>query len=46
MNKIVLMVLCAGLLSVAAGLVFLLTWDIPAPSQTVERELADDNFPR
>ena len=31
---------------VVAGGVFLLTWDIPPPSQTVEKVLPDDRFPQ
>jgi len=33
-------------LLVGAGGVFLATWDIPAPTQTIEKELPDDRFPR
>jgi hypothetical protein len=31
---------------VVAGGVFLLTWDIPPPTQTVEKVLPDDRFPQ
>ncbi len=32
--------------ALGAGLIMLLTMDIPAPSKPVERTLADDDFPR
>lgn len=31
---------------VAGGTVFLVTWDIPPPTATVETVLPDDRFPR
>jgi hypothetical protein len=46
MNKAVMVVLTAGVLSLLVGLVFLLTWDIPAPSEKVERVLPDDELPK
>lgn len=38
----------AALLVLAIGglAVFLATWDIPAPSQKVEKVLSNDRFPR
>ncbi|MDA0664793.1 MAG: hypothetical protein O3B08_18440 [Proteobacteria bacterium] len=40
-------VLAILLVIALAGLgVFLATWDIPAPSQSVEKVLSDDRFPR
>lgn len=30
----------------AGGAVFLATWDIPAPTQQVEKVLPDERFPR
>jgi hypothetical protein len=41
---VVVLVLLAGL--VVSGGVFLLVWDIPPPTQNVEKVLADDRFPR
>lgn len=32
--------------AIAGGGIFLATWDIPAPSRTVERVLDDSRFPR
>lgn len=46
MNKAVKFALIAGLLGLVAGFVFLLTWQIPAPSEKVERVLPDDDFPK
>lgn len=46
MNKTVMVVLMAVVISMLAGFVFLLTWDIPAPSQKVERVLSDDELPK
>ena len=40
-------ILAILLVAAVAGLgVFLATWDIPAPSQSVEKVLSDDRFPR
>lgn len=33
-------------LILAGGAVFLATWDIPAPTQQVEKVLPDNRFPR
>ena len=34
------------LLAILGGIVFLASWDIPAPFQRIERTLPDDRFPR
>lgn len=41
-------VIISGLIAVAlaGGAIFLLTWDIPAPSERVETTIPDDRFPR
>ncbi len=36
----------ALLLSLVAGGVFLMTWDIPPPSAKVEKVIPNDRFPR
>lgn len=36
------LIVLAGL---GVGAIFLLTWDIPAPQERVERTLPDDRFP-
>lgn len=33
-------------LIIVGGGVFLATWDIPAPSRTIEKELPDERFPK
>ncbi len=33
-------------IGLVAGIVFLMTWDIPAPTAPVEKILPDDRFPR
>ncbi len=33
------------LLAIVGGAVFLLTWDVPAPLQRIEKVLPDDRFP-
>jgi hypothetical protein len=38
------MLLVLLLLAVAAGVVFLGVWDLPAPSQPVERIIPNDRF--
>ncbi|WP_162630000.1 hypothetical protein [Azospirillum ramasamyi] len=30
----------------AGGMIFLASWDLPAPSKTVEKVLPDERFPR
>ena len=34
------------LLVIAGGMVFLASWDLPAPSKTVEKVLPEERFPR
>jgi hypothetical protein len=34
------------ILILAGGAVFLLTWDIPAPTASVEKVIPNDRFPR
>ena len=34
------------LLTGVGGVVFLITWDIPAPSRQVEKVIDNDRFPR
>lgn len=43
MAKYILVII---VLAVVAGGVFLATWDIPAPSEQVEKTIPNDRFPR
>jgi hypothetical protein len=46
MRKFTLFLLVLLIISVVGGLAFLATWDIPAPSQKVEKVLDNDRFAR
>ncbi|UEM21547.1 hypothetical protein JL100_001885 [Skermanella mucosa] len=46
MSRLLSVLIVLVLLVAAGGSVFLATWDIPAPSRTVERVIPDDRFPR
>lgn len=46
MNKILGVGVVVFLVVVAGGAVFLATWDIPPPTQTIEAPIPDDRFPR
>tara|TARA_Y100001934_G_scaffold252201_2_gene316072 strand:+ start:9096 stop:9236 length:141 start_codon:yes stop_codon:yes gene_type:complete len=46
MSKAPYIVLIIMLLAVVGGAAFLATWDIPPPSERVEKVLPDDRFPR
>ena len=46
MNKILSFLVILLIVTIGGGLVFLATWEIPAPSQTVEKVLKNDKFPR
>lgn len=43
LTKLILLII---VLALGGGTVFLATWEIPAPSQVVERVIGDDRFPR
>jgi hypothetical protein len=45
MGRLWLVIFVLLLLVIGGGAVFLLFWDIPAPSQKVEKVLPDDAFP-
>ncbi|MFQ5785571.1 MAG: hypothetical protein ACE5H8_12215 [Alphaproteobacteria bacterium] len=34
------------LVAVTGGVIFLVTWDIPPPTATIERVIPDDRFPQ
>jgi hypothetical protein len=46
MMKLTLVIAVVALVGVLAGGIFLATWDIPAPTATVEKTVPDDRFPR
>ena len=46
MSRLLGALIVLALIVVAGGSVFLATWEIPAPSNTVERVIPDDRFPR
>jgi cell division protein FtsN len=46
MNKIYLIGIPAAVLVVAIGALFAITWDMPAPTQQVEKVVPDERFPR
>ncbi|MFC4346268.1 hypothetical protein ACFO5Q_00225 [Kordiimonas lipolytica] len=45
MSKLTQILLVAGALVIVGGAIFLMTWDIPAPSETVTKTLSNDRFP-
>lgn len=45
MSKLTQILLAAGVLVILGGAVFLMTWDIPAPSEKVTKTLSNDRFP-
>ncbi|WP_201155060.1 hypothetical protein [Rhodothalassium salexigens] len=46
MNRTWLYLAAAALIALVGAALFLYTWDIPAPSQEIEKTLPDDRFPR
>ncbi|MEQ8396721.1 hypothetical protein [Thalassobaculum sp.] len=44
--RFTLFLLILILLTLAGGALFLLTWDIPAPTASVEKVIPNDRFPR
>lgn len=45
MSKLTQILIAVGALVVVGGGVFLMTWDIPAPSEKVTKTLSNDRFP-
>ncbi len=45
MSRLTQIILLIVVLAVAAGAIFLMTWDIPAPSEKVTKTLSNDRFP-
>ncbi len=46
MTKLSYLMIVTVLLMLVGGVVFLATWEIPAPSAVVEKVIPDDRFPR
>ena len=46
MNRFTLTLVVIVIALIATGVVFLATWDIPPPSEKVEKVLDDGRFPR
>ncbi|MCK0071193.1 MULTISPECIES: hypothetical protein [Kordiimonas] len=45
MSRLTQILLVAGAVLLVGGAVFLMTWDIPAPSEKVTKTLNNDRFP-
>ena len=46
MKKIILFLVILLIVEIGGGLAFLAIWEIPVPSQKVEKVLNNDKFPR
>jgi hypothetical protein len=46
MMRLTLVILVVVAVALLGSVAFLVTWDIPAPSSTVEKIVPDDRFPR
>lgn len=46
MGRLAKIILISVAVLIGGGVVFLATWDIPAPSRQVEKVLDDSRFPR
>ena len=45
MSRYTVAIIMVLLVAILGGAVFHVTWDIPAPSATVEKTLSNDRFP-
>jgi hypothetical protein len=45
MSKLTQILLAAAVIVLVGGGIFLMTWDIPAPSEKVSKTLSNDRFP-
>lgn len=45
MSKVTQIIIALAALAIVGGGVFLMTWDIPAPSEKVTKTLSNDRFP-
>lgn len=46
MSTLIRILLVALLVIVLGGVIFLVTWDIPPPTTTIERPIPDERLPR
>ena len=46
MSRVISVLFVLLLLVVGGGMAFLASWDMPAPSKTVEKVIPDERFPR
>ncbi|HJO71881.1 MAG: hypothetical protein QF450_11020 [Rhodospirillales bacterium] len=46
MRNVPRLILFTVLVLIVGGVIFLATWDIPAPVATMEKIIPDDRFPR
>ena len=46
MSTLIRVLLVALLVVLLGGMIFLVTWDIPPPTVTIERPIADERLPR
>ncbi len=46
MKKFILVLIVLAIVCVAGGVVFLGTWDLPAPTKTVEKTIPKDRYDR
>ncbi len=46
MRNVPRLIVFALLVLIVGGAVFLATWDIPAPIDTIDKVIPDDRFPR
>jgi hypothetical protein len=46
MSRFISFLVLLVLLAAGGGVVFLASWDMPAPTKSVEKVIPDDRFPR
>ncbi len=46
MSRVISFLVVLSLLVIGGGMTFLASWDMPAPSRSVEKVIPDERFPR
>jgi len=46
MSRVISVLVVLSLLIIGGGMAFLASWDMPAPSKSVEKVIPDERFPR